>query len=236
MALPRLVVFAYNFPHLKTQSFLVELKLLGYAPMAVIAAPRVSLKHGERVVRSESRDLHLHEPGRVAERLGFPFFVAPHGSATTVELLGRLKPDLGLISGARLLPVEVLEAFTLGVVNFHPGLLPVSRGLDSLLWDIVLDRPVGVTAHLIDGRMDAGRLIMQRTLPEYDDDTLIDMKLRAEQVELSMIEPVLHLLATVGGDLPPAYRTEDLGRARGRMSASVAAAIPSRLQSRRRVR
>ena len=51
-----------------------------------------------------------------------------------------------------------------GILNFHPGLLPDIRGLDSVLWSIEKNYPIGVTAHLINNKIDAGKLVCQKKL------------------------------------------------------------------------
>ena len=60
-----------------------------------------------------------------------------------------------MIAGARILKRPVIDRFSIGIINFHPGLIPEARGLDALLWSIRGDLPLGVTSHLIDERVDA---------------------------------------------------------------------------------
>jgi phosphoribosylglycinamide formyltransferase-1 len=129
----------------------------------------------------------LH-PRTVAERLGARYVVAPHNSQLVEELLSEAKPDLGVIAGARILKGYVISKFRIGIVNLHPGLLPEVRGLDAMLWSIYKDVPLGVTAHLIDESVDAGRLLLREEIPIFADDTLLDhqLKLLAPALEAAM--------------------------------------------------
>ena len=119
-----------------------------------------------------------------------------HASRHCVELLKALRPQIGIIAGARVLPRTVIECFSLGIINFHPGLIPHVRGLDALQWAIHLDQPLGVTAHLIDHRIDAGRIAEQRLIDEFADDTLIDMSLRLEELQVQMVSSTLKIITT----------------------------------------
>ena len=53
-----------------------------------------------------------------------------------------------------------LEFFDIGfaggkpIVNAHPGIIPLTRGLDSLKWAIYQNVPIGNTLHLIDNEVD----------------------------------------------------------------------------------
>ena len=66
----------------------------------------------------------------------------------------------------------LLAAFPQGILNIHPSLLPSFPGLDAQ--QQALDYGVkvtGVTVHLVDPELDAGPIILQRTVPVLDADT-----------------------------------------------------------------
>jgi phosphoribosylglycinamide formyltransferase-1 len=119
-----------------------------------------------------------------------------HNSGEALEILDQLDPEIGLIAGARILSAEVIQRFKKGIINFHIGLIPETRGLDSLQWSIYKGLPLGNTSHLIDERVDAGWIIERRILPEYSDDTLFDLSERLHQCQLerfsSTIDAVLN--------------------------------------------
>ena len=167
----KLAVFAYNFPHKKTQDFLLRLLLEGYEISVVIAADPVKLNIPPSSVRTKIRHEALTDPRQICERIGAAYQAIPHNSAQTVELVKSSRIDLGLIAGARILKQPVIDAFTIGIINFHPGLIPEIRGLDTLLWSIHKGVPLGVTSHLIDS------------------DTALDLSERLYEKQLEMIRP-----------------------------------------------
>jgi phosphoribosylglycinamide formyltransferase 1 len=66
----------------------------------------------------------------------------------------------------------MLDAFPHAILNIHPTLLPAFPGLHPQ--QQALDHGVkvsGVTVHLVTADLDAGPIIVQRTVPVLDDDT-----------------------------------------------------------------
>ena len=163
-----IAVFAYAFPHRKTYDFLCFMRAEGFTNVHVIAAPRVKLPN------APSQSLVETLPGvfpkvncvDLCARLGYGYFESPHNDADSIKLyLNRAGcTELAIISGARILPKEVIDIFSMGVVNFHPGKLPETSGLDSFYWMIENGAQAGVTVHYIDRRVDAGELLFFQAL------------------------------------------------------------------------
>ena len=190
----KIAVFAYNFPHRKTQEFLVRLFLEKAEVALVIAADPVKLNIPAPALRVKPRYGALIHPRIISERFGWRYEVIEHNSQGCADLIRELQVDVGVIAGARILKEPVVSAPRIGVVNFHPGLVPEVRGMDALQWAIYENKPIGVTAHVIDERVDAGRIILRRELATYPDDTLVDLSLRLCDTELEMLPAVLDAL------------------------------------------
>ena len=126
----------YNFPHAKSQDFLVRLFLEGYRIDAVFACDPAKLNIPESTVRTKLRRTALVHPRVTAERVGAAYHVGRHNGPEALERYRSLGMDLGVIAGARILKRSVIDAFSIGVINFHPGLIPESRGLDAMLWSV----------------------------------------------------------------------------------------------------
>jgi len=182
-----LLVFAYDFPHKKTQDVLLTLFGLGHSVGWVIAAPWEKLNIPPASLRTKLRHEVLFHPRELAERLGARYVVAPHNSEEVLVLLNEVRPELGIIAGARILKESVIGSFGIGIINLHPGLIPEVRGLDAMLWAIYKDLPLGVTAHLIDRRVDAGRVLVRKRVPVYEDDTLLDLSERLYEYQLMIL-------------------------------------------------
>ncbi|MDR9392595.1 MAG: formyltransferase family protein [Trueperaceae bacterium] len=197
----RVVVFGYNFPHKKTQEVLLHMYARGLRIDTVLAADPVTLSIPPSTRRTKIRHRGLIHPREVAAAVGAEYIVLPHNSAEAAAFLQEARPKLGVIAGARILRACVIEPFELGVINLHPGLLPNVRGLDSMLWAIHDGLPLGVTSHLIDARVDAGRVLIRRPIDVLEDDTLLDLSERLFETELELIAPSVAASLDGSGEL-----------------------------------
>lgn len=166
-------VFAYAFPHRKTQDFLIELAAAGYTNVTVIAAPWKALPHADsnRYFPKTLRLAPAMGTPEVCRALGFAFHECEHDDADRIAALrDEAGFQLGIISGARIIRRAVIELFDEGILNIHPGKLPETAGLDLLYYTIVKGVAMGVTAHYIDPRVDAGdELFFEETALGPDD-------------------------------------------------------------------
>ena len=195
-----LIVFAYDFPHKKTYEGLLRLHLAGIPIALVIGAPFVQLNIRESAIRVGPAKLQFLSARHVCDRLGIPYVREAHNSPETVAALRELSPRVGVVLGARILSQEIIDCFSVGVINMHPGLIPENRGLDNLKWAILLGLDQGVTTHLIAGGkdVDLGRLIERQVVPVLPDDTLLDVHLRIQNTELEMMVRAVELIASKG--------------------------------------
>jgi folate-dependent phosphoribosylglycinamide formyltransferase PurN len=99
--------------------------------------------------------------------------------------------NLGVILGARILSKEIIERMPKGILNIHPGILPGNRGLDNLKHSIAKRLPIGVTAHLIDSRIDMGIILDTKIVPIFKDDTIRDVFIRQRGYEQKLLIEVL---------------------------------------------
>jgi len=206
----RLAVFCYNFPHKKSQDFIIRLFLEGIKVVCVFAADPVELNIPPASIRTKIRHIGLLHPRYIAERLGIEYFVAPHNSSEVITKIKDNNLNLGIIAGARILKAPVIESFSKGIINFHPGLIPEARGLDAMLWSIYKSIPLGVTAHLIDENIDAGYILLKEKIFINPDDTLLDLSERLYDKQIEMIKPAIK--ATLLGNYIPVDSTTPYNR------------------------
>lgn len=189
-----IALFAYNFPHKKTQDFLLKLFLEGYTPKVILATNAVALKVPKVSIRIKPKFINLIPPKVIAERMDIPYYVISHNTNKVVALLKQYDINIGIIAGARILKKHIIDAIPGGIINFHPGAIPEARGLNALERSILRDIPPMVTAHFIDSRVDAGRIIMKKKIKLYADDTIIDVSLRLYETQLVMLPEVLRIV------------------------------------------
>lgn len=226
----KLAVFAYNFPHKKTQDFVLRLFLEGFDIGMVLACDPVPLDLPRSVLRTKARHIDLLHPELLCRRLRIPYHVVSHNSPQTVELVSSQGIDLGVVAGARILKKNIIGAFKLGVMNIHPGLIPEVRGLDTLQWALMRDLPIGVTAHLVDERVDAGRIILREQVTLYKDDTLVDISLRLSETQVTMLPKVLNMVKCNGiENFPPVVSP---GKSNPPMPPELQLAVPRKLAER----
>jgi methionyl-tRNA formyltransferase len=62
------------------------------------------------------------------------------------------------------IPVELINAFELGIINLHPSLLPIGKGADPVAWGILLNEDQGASIHLINEEIDSGEILSQEKI------------------------------------------------------------------------
>ena len=129
--------------------------------------------------RKRGLKLEPSEVGAVAARAGLPTMKPV--KIRTPEFLAELKsfaPDLLVVAAyGRILPNPVLEAPRLMPINVHASLLPRHRGAAPIEGAILAgDRESGVTIMRVIEQMDAGPIVLQRTIPLAAEETQATLK------------------------------------------------------------
>ena len=96
------------------------------------------------------------------------------------ELMSRLKeadPDIIVANNWRTwIPPEIFTLPRHGTLNVHDSLLPAYAGFSPLIWALINgESEVGVTAHLMNAELDAGDIVVQRSVPVGPTDTTTDL-------------------------------------------------------------
>ncbi len=115
-----------------------------------------------------------------ARELAIPTAVFPHGdspsraaheSAIRSALRGAGVEWICLAGYMRLLTPEFVAGYADRILNIHPSLLPAFPGLHPQRQALAAGVKVsGCTVHLVDGGLDSGAIVLQRTVPVEDDD------------------------------------------------------------------
>lgn len=187
----KIAAFCYNFPHKKTQDILLKLFLEGIKINYIFSTEPIQLNIPPSTIHTKIKHIAVVHPKQIASRLGIKYYVLPHNSLDVKELIENNNIDLGIIAGARILNPYIINSFSIGIINFHPGIIPEARGLDAMFWSIYKGIPLGVTAHLIDDRIDAGRIIIKEKIPIYKNDTLLDLSERLYEKQIDILSPTI---------------------------------------------
>lgn len=198
----RIGVFVYGFPHRKSVDGLINLMVNGYAKdiKIVVGAPKIKLNIAPTIVRVGPKDLVHQHPEVICDLANLVYVQQRHNDDLTVEMLKHLNLDLGIVLGARILRPELIDAFSVGILNLHPAILPWNRGLDNIKYAVWADGKQGVTTHLIDAKVDRGLLVERSEIAVYPDDTFLDIYLRIASREQELLISSLLMLQ---GELAP---------------------------------
>ena len=188
-------VFAYAFPHRKTQDFLLELKLSAIHDVFVIAAPWKKLKSNDSEI-TFGNNLQKPKPydtATICKNLGFKYAEIKHDDVFAIsELIKSDNAPLAIISGARIIKKEIIDLFPSGIVNFHPGKLPETAGLDAFFYAIKKYVPMGVTVHFINHLIDAGQEILFKELKINRYDTVEDLSNNLYYLQITALRSFLN--------------------------------------------
>ena len=84
-----------------------------------------------------------------------------------IDALSKAGADIFVVVAyGRLIPIEGYEMPRLKTINLHPSLLPKYRGAAPVEWALIRgETGTGVTVQLINERLDAGDILLQRAVP-----------------------------------------------------------------------
>lgn len=101
--------------------------------------------------------------------------------------------DLVCLAGfMRIVGTPLIDAFPNAILNIHPALLPSFPGVDAQLQAFEHGVKIsGVTVHFVTRELDAGPIVLQRTVPVLEDDTRETLAARIlEQEHLAYPEAI----------------------------------------------
>ena len=144
-----------------------------------------------------------------AEEYGIPTFMVPFAQFASREEWGTelgtqldvWQPDLVVLSGLmRLLPADLVDAWSPRIINTHPAYLPEFPGAhgvrDALAADVA---QTGASVIIVDNGVDSGPILAQERVPVLPGDTESSLHDRIKPVERRLLIDVVRRVAT--GDL-----------------------------------
>jgi methionyl-tRNA formyltransferase len=114
-----------------------------------------------------------------------------------VRQLSELKADLFVVVAFRILPREVYTMPPKGTIDLHPSLLPQYRGAAPINWAIINGEvETGVTVFFIGEEVDAGDLILQRSVSIGSQETAGELSERLAHIGAQALLEAVDAIAT----------------------------------------
>jgi phosphoribosylglycinamide formyltransferase-1 len=116
-------------------------------------------------------------------------------AALVAELRARDVTVVCLAGFMRLLGPVFLQAFPQAVLNVHPSLLPAFPGLHAQRQALEHGVKIsGATVHLVTSDLDAGPIVLQGSVPVFDEDTVDALSARILETEHRLYPEALQIV------------------------------------------
>ncbi|MFD6798684.1 methionyl-tRNA formyltransferase [Streptomyces cyaneofuscatus] len=182
----RVVMFGYQTWGHRTLQALLDSE---HDVVAVVTHPKS--EHAYEKIWSDS-------VADLAEKHGIPVIIRNRPDGELVERLKEVAPDIIVANNWRTwMPPEIYNLPVHGTLNIHDSLLPAYAGFSPLIWALINGEPeVGVTAHLMDEELDAGDIVIQRSVAVGPTDTTTDLFHRTVDLIAPVTTEALGLIAS----------------------------------------
>ncbi len=102
----------------------------------------------------------------------------------TFNELSSISPDIGFsVRYDKIIPIDVINSFKLGILNTHGGILPEYRGSYCNINALInKEKEYGVTLHYITEGIDTGDIVAIKKLKISEDDTGITLYRKSEKL------------------------------------------------------
>lgn len=170
-------IITYDIPHLKTQEIIYRLHKKGYKISIFIT----------RFKKIKKRlTLYNHRPNQF-------FGLNPYELSKKLKIKNYKLNDIKkfedikyfLVGGCGIIKKRYIVKDK--IINCHPGLIPLTRGLDSFKWSILNNNPIGNSLHFIDESIDNGKIISHKLTPIFKNDYFETLSNRHYKMEIDML-------------------------------------------------
>ena len=123
--------------------------------------------------------------------------------------------DIYILLGGGILSEECVRDKK--ILNCHPGIIPLVRGLDAFKWSIYDMKPLGVTLHYINENIDDGEVISVERTNVYKSDNITSLARRHYETEIDMISNFDYYLSNPKNE----FENCDKNEAKRRMNVEI---------------
>lgn len=183
----RVGLISYDTKHLKTEQLALNYsKDPSIDEITILALPFLQRKN-RNVIFSHRPDMNDGVYTKELQKLAKTSYAAWDGKQDLSSYF-----DVFIIGGAGILNTNF--AGQKPIINAHPGIIPLTRGLDAFKWAIYNNDPIGISLHQIDDNVDSGELMSIRTTEVFETDTITSVSRRHYEHEIAMLSNFMHYL------------------------------------------
>jgi methionyl-tRNA formyltransferase len=182
----RVVLFGYQ-----TWGYRTLEALLASGHEVALAVTHPASDHAYESIWSDS-------VAELAEANGVPVILRNRPDEDVVRALKEVDPDLIVANNWRTwIPPDIFDLPRHGTLNVHDSLLPAYAGFAPVSWALINgESEVGVTAHMMNETLDAGDIVLQRSVPVGPTDTATDLFHRTVDLIGPIVADALELIAS----------------------------------------
>ena len=104
-----------------------------------------------------------------------------------VEIINSYEPDLVVLSGFMRILTEVFTS-NIKAINLHPSLLPKFKGSKGIERSFESDdRECGVSVHYVNGELDGGEIILQKSFLKDEDESFDSFLAKIKNIEYEIM-------------------------------------------------
>lgn len=101
--------------------------------------------------------------------------VVDHNGSEVAGILECRRYDFAVLGDTRILRPQIIRSVRHGIINVHPGVLPLVRGSHPYVWATIHGLTQGATAHFINDKVDRGPILLVRDLADTEGKTYPDI-------------------------------------------------------------
>ena len=117
-------------------------------------------------------------------------------SRETISWIRKKSPDIIFCFGwSRLIKKEILDIPKIGIIGYHPSLLPSNRGRHPIIWALALGlKETGSTFFIMDENADTGDIVSQKKIIINNEDYAVDLYKKLQKSAQNQINELMPAL------------------------------------------
>ena len=136
------------------------------------------------------------------------YLIKDVNSENCTNLLKKIKPDLVVFEGSKIIRNKIYTIPKYGMLNVHLGVLPYLRGCSCMEWSILKNYPIGLTCHYLIDTVDTGAIINRFQLKINQTDNYYILRTKLLHLSAYSVASAVHKIINEGFRMQDAFKQE----------------------------